>query len=492
MGSDQLPPDAEKPQLGLVDAISIIVGIVIGAGIYKTPSFIFVNFQGPLVSLVGWFAAGLLVLAGALCYAELATTYPRSGGDYVYITRAFGPLLGFLFGWAQLAAILTASIGQMSYIFADYADQVFTIPKNYQYLVAIGAILAITALNLLGVVLGKWTQNLLTAVKIIGLGAIIVAGFMKGSPGNLTEVGITSQFSGLTWTGLPSIGLGMVLVLYTYGGWNDSAFVAAEVRDPSRNIPRALLFGVAIITAIYLLINVAYLMALGFEGAKGSGTIAADTLKLLLGDAGAKGMSVLVMISALGALNGLVFTGSRVYSSLGNDYGSLAWLGKWNENFGSPVRSLVIQAVVCILWVVVLGTPWSREALDSLVAWMKLEPINWGKFGDNFETLLASTAPVFWVFFLLTGLALFNLRSVDRHVPRPFAVPLYPFTPLIFCATCGYMLYSSIDYAGKLALIPFVFLLAGLPFYLFSSRRITVEQARPVALSAALPPAVTD
>lgn len=492
MGSDQLPPDAEKPQLGLVDAISIIVGIVIGAGIYKTPSFIFLNFQGPLVTLVGWAAAGLLVLAGALCYAELATTYPRSGGDYVYITRAFGPLLGFFFGWAQLAAILTASIAQMSYIFADYADQAFTIEPKYQYLIAIGAILTITILNTIGVVLGKWTQNLLTGVKIIGLGAIIVAGFVKGSPTNLTEAGITTQFSNLTWTGLPSIGLGMVIVLYTYGGWNDSAFVAAEVRNPSRNIPLALLVGTGLITAIYLLINVSYLLALGYEGAKNSNTIAADTLKLLLGDAGAKGMSILVMISALGALNGLVFTGSRVYSSLGTDYGSLAWLGKWNDKLGSPVHSLVIQAVICVLWVVVLGTPWSREALDSLVARLNLEPIVWDKFGGNFETLLASTAPVFWVFFLLTGLSLFNLRFVDRHVPRPYPVPLYPVTPVIFCATCGYMLYSSIDYAGKLAVIPFVFLLAGLPFYLFSSRRVTVNQGRPIALTAALPPAATE
>lgn len=462
--------DAAPAQLGLWDAISIIVGIVIGAGIYESPPIIFNNVSGPGMGLGIWVVAGLLALAGAFCYGELATTYPRSGGDYNYLTRAFGAPVGFLFGWAQLAVILTGSIGAMGYVFARYAVRLWDLDQSYGIWFAVLAVSALSGLNMMGVVLGKGTQNILTAAKVLGLGGIIAAGFLYGNASALTAPAEAGDSS--SW-----FGLAMILVLYTYGGWNDAAFVAAEVRNRRRNMPLALVLGVAAIMVIYLLINASYLMALGFAGAKKSDAIAADTLNLALGDVGSKAMALLVMISALGAVNGLIFTGARVYSTLGTDYKALAWLGHWNPRLGSPFASLLTQAVISLAWIVAVGSAPGRTAIDQALHRVGLEPVPWDRYFGGFSTLLASTAPVFWFFFLLTGISLFVLRYRDAGIERPFSVPLFPLVPLLFCGSCVYMLYSAVDYAGKLTWIGAVLVLIGLPLYLLSPRNPGLREA---------------
>lgn len=318
----ELPRKDPRPiqaQLGLWDAVSIIVGIVIGAGIYETPPLIFKNVHGPWEGLGVWALGGLLSLVGALCYAELGTTYPRSGGDYVYLTRAFGPWMGFLFGWAQLVVIRTGNIGMMAYVFADYATRFWDFGKGdprwlsqaqVAFTYAVLAVTILSVFNILAVVFGKGTQNFLTAAKVIGLGGILIAGIFLSPMVASTPAKASDGVS---------FGLAMVLVLYTYGGWNDAALVAAEQRNPRRNIPLALILGTATITLIYLLVNSAYLVSLGFDGVRESNAVAADVLKGALGEVGSKAISVLVMISALGAINGMIFTGSRVYSILGRN-----------------------------------------------------------------------------------------------------------------------------------------------------------------------------
>src|SRR5688572_4885306 len=229
--ADEKVAFAGEPRLRLWDAVSIIIGIVIGAGIYETAPFVLANVKSPAHALGVWALGGVLSLIGAACYAELASAYPRSGGDYVYLSRAFAPALGFLFGWAQLAVILTGSIGMMAFVFADYASALWgTTPS----VAATASVIVITAFNAAGVVAGKTAQNVLSVVKVLGLILVIVAGlaFGESSPAPTTSA-----------AGAGSFGLAMILVLYTYGGWNDAAFVAAEVRDPGRNIPRALLLG---------------------------------------------------------------------------------------------------------------------------------------------------------------------------------------------------------------------------------------------------------
>jgi amino acid transporter len=546
-----------RPQLGLWDAVSIIIGIVIGAAIFKSPQFIMNNVSGPSWGLAAWALGGVLSLIGALCYAELASTYPRSGGDYVYLSRAYGSWCGFLFGWAQLAVILTASIGTMAFVFGDYAltlwkppgtvvsDEhaavVKTLTKEQndlldklrepaqkatpeqlealnalspeqrelldQYrprgtgvepqeldllrtlspgqvaalqevkqrdlardlwtaLLAAAAVVVLTVTNILGVVLGKWTQNLLSLLKVVGLGAIVYTGFKYGSHTDITA--FTNPVSKEA-----SFGLAMIFVLYAFGGWNDAAFVTAEVRN-RRNIVRALLLGTAAITVIYLAVNVAYLLALGFDGMRQSWTVAADVGKLAFPDdpeRGATAISVLVLVSALGAINGLVFTGSRVYSTLGAEHSVFALLGRWSPRLGSPVWALLIQAAISLAMIVGVGTAPGRYAIDWCMINLGLASMPWKQYFGGFDTLVSGTAPVFWGFFLLSGLSLFALRQQDRHIARPFSVPLFPLLPLIFCGMCFYMLYKAIAYAQYISLIGVIPLAVGLPLYRLSKRR---------------------
>jgi amino acid transporter len=266
--------------------------------------------------------------------------------------------------------------------------------------------------------------------------------------------------------------LALILVLYTYGGWNDAAFVAAEVRDRKRNIPRALLFGVGLITLIYVLVNLAYLVCLGFDEAKQPGRIAARLMDQTGWEYGAQAISALVMVSALGALNGLIYTGSRVYSSLGADHRVFALLGRWSRLFRTPVWALLAQALISIGMILALGTPEGQQSINDALTRVGLNPEtqDWKPY-DAFDMLVSCTAPVFWLFFLLTGFSLLRLREKDAGTPRPFSVPLYPFLPLIFCNMCLYMLWAALDYRKWFTLPAVLLVLLGVPLYFLSGRK---------------------
>ncbi len=452
--------DAPAARLGLGDAVSIIVGIVVGVSIFRASPLVFQNVSGPWMGLAAWGLGGVLSFIGALCYAELATTYPRIGGDYVYLSRAYGRWVGFLFGWAQLTVILTGSIGAMAYAFADYAVPLFGLASHWTAWLAVAAVTTLTLLNLCGVVFGKVMQNVLTLAKVLGLLGLMVAGLAFGS-GSWEP---TQPISG------PGFGLAMVFVLYAYGGWNDAAFVAAEVRHRDRNLPLALLLGITGITLLYLLINIAYLKGLGLEGLRGSSAPAADVLQNVVGPWGGKAIRLLVMISSLGAINGLIFTGARVYAALGADHRVFALLGRWNQRLGAPVWSLITQGVITLVLIMAVGTEGGRNTVDAGLRAIGLRGLPWEQYFGGFDTLVAGTAPVFWIFFLLTGVSLFVLRWKDPTRERKFKAPLYPLTPLVFCLMCGYMLYSSWTYAKGLSLLGFVPLALGLPLYLFSRK----------------------
>ncbi|HNR99368.1 MAG TPA: amino acid permease [Planctomycetota bacterium] len=450
---------AVVPRLGLWDAVSIIVGIVVGTAIFRSAPAVFQNVGGPWQALGVWLLGGVLCLFGAFCYAELATAYPRNGGDYEYLSRAFGSGVGFLFGWAQLACILTGSIGVMAYAFADYALCLGGLSADAVPYLAAGAIVTVSAVNLLGIIVCKYVQNVLTLAKIAGLGGVVLAGVFWGGEG------VREGAAGASGVMGPGLGLALVLVLYTYGGWNDASFVAAEVRNQRRNMPRALILGIGGIALIYLLVNAAYLWVLGFEGARATATPAADVLDRAAGSWGAAAISALVMVSALGAINGMILTGARVYSTVGEDHRIFKRLGARHPRTGAPVAAIVAQALVALLLALLVGTARGRGAVDGWLAALGAGTIPWSDYGGGFETLIAGTAPVFWSFFLLTGVAFFVLRFTDRARERPFRVPLFPLPPLVFCGTCLYMLWSSLAYAGWLALLGGVPLGAGAVVY---------------------------
>lgn len=452
-----------RHSLSVLDMVSLIIGIVVGTGIFETPRLVFQNVSSPTMGMAVWVVAGLLCLIGALCYAELASTYQRTGGDYVYLTHAYGPAAGFLFAWAQLAVILPANIGMMAFVFSEYAQKFWDFP-HASWIYALAAVGALSLLNVLGFVFGRRTQNVLTTAKVAGLALIIVAGFVWSAP--------AAESTGGGGGGLSAFAFAMVLAFFTYGGWNDAAYVAAEMRDGRRNIPLALTLGTGSIIVLYLLVNGAYLSSLGLEGVRNSKAVAAVVLEQPFGVVGGQAISVLVMISALGTVNGLIFTGSRIYSTLGEDYGLFAAWGRWHPRLGAPVAALVSQAAISLGLIVLVGTSKGRALIDRPLTRLGLDSPDWGSHG-GFELLLKCTAPLFWVFFLLTGVSLFVLRFRHPERPRPFSVPLYPVIPLIFCANCAYMVYSGVLYARELGLVGGVLLLVGVPLYLVAGRRTT-------------------
>jgi amino acid transporter len=401
-----------RRQLSLFDSTCIIVGIIIGAGIYETAPTI-AGCMGSWVGALGiWLVGGVLALSGALCYAELATAYPRQGGDYVYLSRAYGRWAGYLFGWSQLAIIRPGDIALMAFVFATYAQTLYAPLQNSRPLYAAGAVLVLTAINVLGVRESKWTQNVLTVVKALGLLAVVVAGLMApGSPAAPAESG------GLSLGGLQ---LALILVLFTFGGWNEMAYVAAEVKRPRRNIVRSLVIGTLGVTALYLLVNWAFLHALGYARVAGSSAIGVDTVATVLPDVAGRAVSVLICISALGAVNGMVFTGARISYAMGAEHTAFRALGRWDAGLGTPVWALVAQGGLSLAIVLVAG---------------------------SFIDTILYTAPVVWVFFLGTGLSVFVLRRKEPATPRPYRLVGYPVTTVIFCACCAFMLYNCVSYA---------------------------------------------
>jgi basic amino acid/polyamine antiporter, APA family len=415
-----------------------MVGIVIGVGIFESPPRVAANVGGSAGLLLVWMLGGVLAFIGALCYAELATAYPRSGGEYVYLTRAYGSWLGFLYGWAQLLVLRTGSIGAVAFVFGDYMTRLAPLGLRSAILYGALAVALLSLLNVLGVRQGTWAQNILTLSKILGLLAIILLGSLASSPGHPTPPAPDGSAG--------SVALALIFVLWTYGGWHETAYVAAEVRQPHINIPRSLLLGTVLVTAMYVAVNWAFLHGLGFADLRASRAAAADLLAAPLGALAERAVVIAIAISALGALNGQIFTGARIWYALGQDHAALAGLARWSGRFGTPVRALIAQGLVTLMLIGALG---SR---------------------DGFDTLVKYTAAVFWLFFLLTGLALFVLRSTDGDRPRPYRVAGYPFTPLVFCASSAYMLHGALTYAPIESAWGCVITLGGLPLYWLSSR----------------------
>jgi amino acid transporter len=272
-------------------------------------------------------------------------------------------------------------------------------------------------------------------------------------------------------SGVPNFGLALVFVLYAFGGWGHAVFVAAEVRDQRRNMPRALVLAMLGITLIYLAVSAAYLHVLGFEGARATRTPAADVLEVVCGPWGGRAASVLVMLSALGAINGMILTGTRVYAVWGEDYPAFGWLGAWNRRLAAPLHAIAVQAAVAVALILLVGTATGRELFDAALHVVGVAGLPWEQYFGGFEILVAGSAPVFWGFFFLGGVAVFALRAKNPEVERPFSVPLYPLPPLAFCGSSFFMMYSSLLYARWLTIIGVVPLAIGAMLLLVVRRR---------------------
>jgi len=433
---------APRKELSLFDSACIIVGIIIGVGIFQLAPDIAKGAYCWWGVLAIWLAGGLISLFGALGYAELASAYPQEGGDYVYLSRAYGRWAGYLFGWIQLAIVRPGDIAVMAFAFAMYARTIYDPLANYHYsytqrIYAALAVVVLTVINILGVKQGKWTQNILTMVKAMGLLAIVGVAFVAPQG---------SQVSA-TFEPFP-ISLALIFVLFTFGGWNEMAYVAAEVKNPRRNIVRALVLGSAAVTVLYLLVNGAFLRTLGYAGLATSKAVAADSVSTVFPKIGGGLIGALVCISALGAVNGLIFTGARISYALGAEHQLFGALGKWHGRRGTPAWALVVQGTIAVALIVILS---------------------------SFVGTILYTATAVYAFYFATSLSVIVLRYKQPKAERPYRVTGYPVTTLVFCGVCAFLIYSSVSYAwsqkrGSLILL-FAVLLVGVFLYLLTGRK---------------------
>jgi basic amino acid/polyamine antiporter, APA family len=433
---------APKASLSVLDGVAMMVGIVVGIGIFKTPPLIASNVGSDWAFLGVWLLGGLVTLVGALCYAELAAANPNAGGEYHFLFRAYGRSVATLFAWARGTVVQTGAIAAVAFVFGDYAAQLLPLgpygPATYAAL----AVVVLSGLNLVGTPQSARAQLALTVLTLAAVLVVIAAGLLYTA--NAPAAGGAPAPAGSDG----ALGLAMVFVLLTYGGWNEAAYLSAEVRDVGRNMVRVLVLGTLVLATLYILMALAYLHAFGLEGLRGSQAPAADLMRLAAGERGAVLLALTVCVAALSTLNGTIFTGARVYYALGRDLPVLRPLGVWDPRGLNPVKGILVQAAIALA-LVVFGAA-TR---------------------DGFQAMVDYTAPVFWLFMLLVGVSLFVLRRREPDRALPFRVPLYPLTPILFCLTCVYLLYSSLAYTGVGALVGIAVLLAGTPLLWASQRR---------------------
>ena len=450
MKSDSSAPAKILRLLHPLSAVALIVGIVIGAGIFKTPSLVAGISGDAGWALVLWIAGALISIVGALCYAELCTAYPNAGGDYHFLHRAFGRNISFIYGWSRATIINTGSIALLAFVFGDYMSTLIHLGTYSSAIWALLIVVLLTAVNLAGIHASSAMQTWLTLIEIVGLLAVVVAGFWVDAPASGTIQWFAQAPAPTQW------GLCLVFVLLTFGGWNEAAYISAELKGGPRTMVWVILASMVTLTVIYLLVNTALLLGLGLSGLSQSKTAAGELLGLAFGPWAQKALGLFVAIAALTSINATMFVGARTNFAVGSDWKALRKLGQWQLDIGSPKQALLLQAVISI-GLIALGT---QEA-------------------DGFSAMVEFTAPVFWGFLFLVGLALLRLRQTDPDTTRPFKVPLYPLLPLIFCAVCAWLTYSSVTYAisQKAIHVSMLLIASGvLALLILSAREKTLNQ----------------
>ncbi|MDQ3673390.1 MAG: amino acid permease, partial [Gemmatimonadota bacterium] len=335
--------------VSLHEAVAIIVGIVIGAGIFKSPSLVAGMAGSPGWMFLAWGLGGLVSLVGALCYAELATAYPSVGGDYHFLHRAYGRSVSFLFAWARFSVIATGSIALLAFVFGDYVAEILPLGPRGPALYAAAAVAVLTFVNLRGIKRSAVTQTVFTALEVSGLMLIVIAGLsLVGSP---TEAVAPAAQEPASSPSLRAFGMAMVFVLLTYGGWNEAVYISAELKDNRRNMVRALVVSIVAITVLYLLVTWAYWRGLGIGGMAKSEAIAADLLRVAFGETSSVLIAIMVAVAALTSINATMIVGARSAFAVGRDWPVMRKVGEWDESRGRPRLALLLQGAAALVLV---------------------------------------------------------------------------------------------------------------------------------------------
>lgn len=435
-----------RRSLSLFDGTMVVVGGIIGSGIFLSPAIVAQRVDTPALILLAWALGGLLALAGAICFAELGARRPQAGGGYVYLREAFGPVFGFLYGWKLLLVSATGAIAALAIIFAQYAVGLVGLGEGWVTPFAVGAILFLSGVNYLGVRPGSITQNLFTVLKLLALAAMTVAGLALGGGDVSSGAGrLLGQDPG-GWTLVGAIGAALIPVLFSYGGWQHANHIAGELKHPTRNLPRALIIGVAIVVGSYLVVNFAYLYTLGVDGLATSTAPAADAMRRVAGETGSTLISVGVVASVFGILNLYILAAPRVYQAMAGDGLFFERFAKLHPKYKTPHGPILLQGA----WAIVLAvTGTFGQLLDYVV------------FGD-------------WIFFALVVATLFVYRRREERNEEKssaFRVPAYPVLPIVFIAASVFVVVSSILSNPGNAMIGTILISAGVPVAFFWRRR---------------------
>ena len=449
MASGPRAVSAPRELLSVPDGIFLVAGMVIGVGIFKLPGLVAGNAASATQFFAAWIVGGLACLCGALVYAELASRHPETGGEYVFLRRGLGEGAAFVFAWSRMTVIQTGAIAAVSFVFGEYASEIVSFGKNSNAIWAAIGVAVLTGLNLVGTVQTKGLQKVMEVLLITALLAIAVGGIIIGSGPPAPAASAPSGSGG-------SFALMMIFVLYTFGGWNEGAYLSGEVREARRKMVWVLAGGLLLVTALYLLVNWGYYAALGLKGLADSKAIAVDTMRLIAGPSAGVVVAVVVCVSALTTINAAIFTGARTNWALGRDYPAFAFLGNWRESGSTPANALLVQGAIVLVLIAAGATT-----------------------RDGFEAMVAYGLPVFWTFLLLTGVTLFVFRARKRETPA-FHTPLYPVVPIAFLAMCAFMIWSSFDYVasspygpkfGNLVLAGLIVMALGIPLHFITRRK---------------------
>ncbi|MFH0989521.1 MAG: amino acid permease [bacterium] len=434
-------PSADTPELkrelSLLDSTMLNVGCMIGSGIFLVPASIALILPSSPSIILVWIFGGIISLFGALSVAELGAMYPNAGGQYVYLREAYGPLSAFLYGWTAFTVILTAAISAVAVGFATYLGYFIPLSAMGIKIIAIWSIILLTTINCFGIRLGAIVQNGFTILKLLIIVALIVLGFTMTNAQSL-DLSLTNiPFSFSSFLG--PFGIALVAVLWSYDGWIEITYVAGEVKNPQKNIPRSIILSMLIVLVIYTLVNITYLRVLPLEKIGQSTLVAADTATKLIGSAGASIAAITVMIATIGSNNGFILSGARIYYAMGIDNSFPKIMASVHPRFHTPIPSLIAQGV------------WSCLLVLS------------GTFDQLFTYVIFAS----WIFYAMAAGAVLILRKRSPELPRAYATWGYPYTPIIFILFSLYLVGNTLFEDPRDALFGLGIILLGIPAYYY-------------------------
>ncbi|WZL72536.1 amino acid permease [Clostridiaceae bacterium 35-E11] len=422
-----------KRSVTFIQAIALVIGMIIGSGIFLKPGIVLENAGSPVMGMLAWIAGGIITLASALTIAEIAAAIPKTGGLYTYLEELYGETWGFLLGWVQTVISYPASVAALAIAFATFSSYFIPLNALGQKLLAVVVLIFVLAMNIIATKYGGMIQTISTIGKLLPIGIIIIFGLMNGNVHDFTLAPVTATGAGF--------GAAILGTLWAYDGWIGVTNMAGELKNPSKELPRAIILGVATVIIVYVLVNMAMLNVMSAEDIITSKRPASDAATILFGSGGAAFITVGIMVSVFGALNGYLMTGARVPLAMG-ERGHLPFsqfLRNLHPSFGTPANALMIEGALSVAYI----------------------------FSGTFNTLTDLLVFVLWIFFMMGVAGVFILRRRIPEAQRPYKVPLYPIVPFIGIAGGVYILYSTIISAPIRSFVGIGITLAGLPVFYF-------------------------